>query len=198
MPIEFSRDNESFTTSDRLPVLPLRDLVLFPYVVIPLLVGRQASLAAVEAAVNADKHLLLVAQKNGEIQEPGADDLYRVGVVARVPPIRRLAERRHVGARSERPSGPGDDDHLQVVVGVQPASRRLQFLQRVRRQRIELVGTVEHDLAARAVNVHSNGVKVHGRGRYRDGGPPLGHPSVGCGYVPEPVTTMPPSLGPSG
>ncbi len=71
-------------------MLPLRDLVLFPYVVIPLLVGRQASLAAVEAAVNADKHLLLVAQKNGEIQEPGADDLYRVGVIARVLQVARV------------------------------------------------------------------------------------------------------------
>ncbi len=90
MPIEFTRDNESFTTSERLPVLPLRDLVLFPYVVIPLLVGRQASLAAVEAAVNADKHLFLVAQKSGEIQEPGADDLYRVGVIARVLQVARV------------------------------------------------------------------------------------------------------------
>ncbi len=90
MPIEFTRDNESFTTSERLPVLPLRDLVLFPYVVIPLLVGRQASLAAVEAAVNADKYLFLVAQRNGEIQEPGADDLYRVGVIARVLQVARV------------------------------------------------------------------------------------------------------------
>ena len=90
MPIEFTRDNESFTTSERLPVLPLRDLVLFPYVVIPLLVGRSASLAAVEAAVNADKHIFLVAQKNGEIQEPGADDLYRVGVIARVLQVARV------------------------------------------------------------------------------------------------------------
>ena len=90
MPIEFTRDNESFTTSERLPVLPLRDLVLFPYVVIPLLVGRAASLAAVEAAVNADKHIFLVAQKNPEIQEPGADDLYRVGVIARVLQVARV------------------------------------------------------------------------------------------------------------
>ncbi|MEX0909370.1 MAG: endopeptidase La [Gemmatimonadaceae bacterium] len=90
MPIEFTRDNESFTTSERLPVLPLRDLVLFPYVVIPLLVGRSASLAAVEAAVNADKHIFLVAQKNPETQEPGADDLYRVGVIARVLQVARV------------------------------------------------------------------------------------------------------------
>ncbi|MGK2933765.1 MAG: endopeptidase La [Gemmatimonadaceae bacterium] len=90
MPIEFTRDNESFTTSERLPVLPLRDLVLFPYVVIPLLVGRAASLAAVEAAVNADKHIFLVAQKNPETQEPGADDLYRVGVIARVLQVARV------------------------------------------------------------------------------------------------------------
>ena len=51
MPQTFQRDNESIATSDRIPVLPLRDVVIFPYVVIPLLVGRPASLAAIEAAL---------------------------------------------------------------------------------------------------------------------------------------------------
>ena len=67
-----------------MPVLPLRDVVLFPYVVMPLLVGRAASLSALEVANREDRVVLLVAQRDPEIQEPAAADLYRVGVVARV------------------------------------------------------------------------------------------------------------------
>ena len=86
----FQRDNESIPTSDRIPVLPLRDVVIFPYVVIPLLVGRPASLAAIEAALAEDKILLLVAQRDGEKQEPAAADLHRTGVVGRVVQVSRL------------------------------------------------------------------------------------------------------------
>ncbi|MEX2109175.1 MAG: endopeptidase La [Gemmatimonadaceae bacterium] len=90
MPQTFQRDNESIATSDRIPVLPLRDVVIFPYVVIPLLVGRPASLAAIEAALAEDKVILLVAQRDGEKQEPAAADLHRTGVVGRVVQVSRL------------------------------------------------------------------------------------------------------------
>ncbi|HET9775031.1 MAG TPA: endopeptidase La [Gemmatimonadaceae bacterium] len=86
----FQRDNESVPTSDRVPVLPLRDVVIFPYVVIPLLVGRPASLAAIEAALSEDKIILLVAQRDGEKQEPAAADLHRTGVIGRVIQVSRL------------------------------------------------------------------------------------------------------------
>ncbi len=86
----FLSDGQPFTTADRLPVLPLRDIVVFPYVVMPLLVGRAASLAALEAAGSADNLLLLVAQKDPEKQEPAAADLYRVGVIARVRQLSRM------------------------------------------------------------------------------------------------------------
>jgi len=86
----FQRDNESIPTSDRVPVLPLRDVVIFPYVVIPLLVGRPASLAAIEAALSEDKIILLVAQRDGEKQEPAAADLHRTGVIGRVIQVSRL------------------------------------------------------------------------------------------------------------
>jgi len=90
VPQTFQRDNESIATSDRIPVLPLRDVVIFPYVVIPLLVGRPASLAAIEAALAEDKVILLVAQRDGEKQEPAAADLHRTGVVGRVIQVSRL------------------------------------------------------------------------------------------------------------
>ena len=64
--------------------------MIFPYVVIPLLVGRQASLAAIDAAVEGDKFILLVAQKEGETQEPVAADLHRTGVLGRVLQVARL------------------------------------------------------------------------------------------------------------
>jgi len=90
LPQTFQRDNESILTSDRIPVLPLRDVVIFPYVVIPLLVGRPASLAAIEAALAEDKIILLVAQRDGEKQEPAAADLHRTGVIGRVVQVSRL------------------------------------------------------------------------------------------------------------
>jgi ATP-dependent Lon protease len=89
MPI-FPTDGPDLLTSDRLPVLPLRDVVVFPYVVMPLLVGRPASLAALEAGNEEDRFVLLVAQRDPETQEPAAADLYRVGVVARIRQMSRL------------------------------------------------------------------------------------------------------------
>lgn len=75
----------------RFSVLPLRDVVFFPYVVMPLLVGRQTSLMAVEEAIRReDKMILLVAQKDGDIQEPKAGDLYRNAVLGRIIQIARL------------------------------------------------------------------------------------------------------------
>src|SRR5690348_2077598 len=85
------RGDESFEVFERLPVLPLRDVVVFPYMVIPLLVGRQGSLAAVEKAVAGDRWIFLVAQRDGEVQEPHASTLYRTGVVGRVLQVSRLS-----------------------------------------------------------------------------------------------------------
>ena len=90
MPQEFTRDGEKVQAEARIPVLPLRDVVIFPYVVIPLLVGRQPSLAAIDSAVETDKLILLVAQKEGETQEPGAQDLHRTGVLGRILQVARL------------------------------------------------------------------------------------------------------------
>src|SRR5437764_2427427 len=88
----FPTDGPPLVTDERLPVLPLRDVVVFPYVVMPLLVGRTASLAAIEAANDEDRLVLLVAQRDAETQEPAAADLYRVGVVARVRQLSRLGQ----------------------------------------------------------------------------------------------------------
>src|SRR5688500_6228549 len=70
--------------TERLPVLPLRDVVFFPHVVMPLVVGRPASLAAINTAANGDGRLLLALQRDSDVQEPTASQLYRIGVVARI------------------------------------------------------------------------------------------------------------------
>jgi len=67
-----------------LPVLPLRDVVVFPHMVIPLFVGRVRSVAALEAAVNGSQRVLLVAQKDAAQDSPSPDDIYRVGAVAAI------------------------------------------------------------------------------------------------------------------
>ena len=76
--------------AERLPVLPLRDVVFLPHVVMPLVVGRTASLSAVNAAAAGDGLLLLVSQRDAEVQEPTAAQLFRVGVVARINQLAAL------------------------------------------------------------------------------------------------------------
>src|SRR3954469_14897844 len=86
----FPTDGPPLVTSERLPVLPLRDVVVFPYVVMPLLIGRSQSLAAVDAAAGDGNVVLLVAQRNADQQDPAAADLFRIGVVARLMQVVRL------------------------------------------------------------------------------------------------------------
>src|SRR5690242_13653711 len=97
MRITLARDNDQFEISERIPVLPLRDVVVFPHMVIPLLVGRAASLAAIEAAVAEENWVFLVAQRNAEVQDPAAADLFRVGVAGRVLQLVRMSNGTKIG-----------------------------------------------------------------------------------------------------
>ncbi|MEL1264959.1 endopeptidase La [Pseudoxanthomonas putridarboris] len=75
-----------------LPVLPLRDVVVFPHMVIPLFVGRDKSMRALEQAMEADKRILLLAQKSAETDDPAAADLYAVGTLAQVLQLLKLPD----------------------------------------------------------------------------------------------------------
>ncbi len=75
-----------------LPLLPLRDVVVYPHIVIPLFVGRPKSIKALEVAMEAGKHILLVAQKSASKDEPGTDDLYQVGSVASILQMLKLPD----------------------------------------------------------------------------------------------------------
>jgi len=74
------------------PVLPLRDVVVYPHMVIPLFVGREKSIEALEVAMRADRRIMLVAQKQADIDDPKADDLYRIGTVATILQLLKLPD----------------------------------------------------------------------------------------------------------
>src|SRR5918993_1501504 len=75
-----------------LPVLPLRDVVVFPHMVIPLFVGRDKSIRALDQAMEADKRILLVAQKSADTDAPGAKDLHEIGTLAQVLQLLKLPD----------------------------------------------------------------------------------------------------------
>lgn len=79
-------------TTIELPLLPLRDVVVYPHMVIPLFVGREKSIEALESAMGADKQILLVAQRDASDDDPGEDGLYRMGTVATVLQLLKLPD----------------------------------------------------------------------------------------------------------
>ncbi|WP_353211740.1 endopeptidase La [Rhodovarius sp.] len=81
-----------FKSGDLLLVLPLRDIVVFPHMIVPLFVGRDKSVRALEAVMRDDKQILLVAQKNAAQDDPGADDLYKIGTVSTVLQLLKLPD----------------------------------------------------------------------------------------------------------
>mgnify|MGYP003574282332 FL=1 len=86
--ITLNVDDLSQTT----PVLPLRDVVVYPHMVIPLFVGRERSISALDQAMQAGKQILLVAQKEADVDEPGADDIYRLGTLATILQLLKLPD----------------------------------------------------------------------------------------------------------
>ena len=87
-------DLEGLEIPDELPMMAVRDVVVFNYMIIPLFVGRPASVAAINEAMMKDKLLLLVTQKDASVDEPGSDDVYRVGMVSMVMRTLKLPDGR--------------------------------------------------------------------------------------------------------
>jgi len=86
------RVDDQIEIPERLPVIALRDLVFFPYLVLPLLIGRPRSVAALARADEFDRMLVVLAQKKAVVEDPGRDDLHRIGSVVRVVEITRLPD----------------------------------------------------------------------------------------------------------
>ena len=81
-----------FTEAVTLPLLPLRDVVVFPHMVIPLFVGRPKSIKALETAMDSGKHIMLVAQKSAAKDEPAFEDLYEIGAIASILQMLKLPD----------------------------------------------------------------------------------------------------------
>ena len=80
------------TQLSAIPILPLRDVVVYPHMVIPLFVGREKSIQALEAAMDKGKQILLVAQKSAAKDEPSQDDLYEIGTVSSILQLLKLPD----------------------------------------------------------------------------------------------------------
>jgi len=78
--------------NDNFPVLPLRDIVVFPHMIVPLFVGRDKSVRALEDVMKDDKQILLVAQKNASEDDPGKDDIYQIGTISTVLQLLKLPD----------------------------------------------------------------------------------------------------------
>ena len=85
---------EAIKIPDVLPVLPLKDLVIFPFIIVPLSVSREKSINAVDQALAENRVIMLTAQKDFQNEDPAEDDLYRVGTVAIIMRMLKLPDGR--------------------------------------------------------------------------------------------------------
>jgi len=90
--MENATSESAYGAEKLVPVLPLRDVVVYPHMVIPLFVGREKSIQALDNAMRDNKQILLVAQKDAEIDDPGFDDLYMVGTLSNILQLLKLPD----------------------------------------------------------------------------------------------------------
>ena len=86
------KDQDPKGGSLKVPLLPLRDVVVFPHMIVPLFVGREKSIAALETAMKSEKEIFMVAQKNAQKDEPSENDIYRVGTLGIIIQLLRLPD----------------------------------------------------------------------------------------------------------
>ena len=89
---EDKKTKDKAGAKEHYPVLPLRDIVVFPYMIVPLFVGREKSIAALEEVMRADKQILLAAQKNAGDDDPATDAIYEIGTLASVLQLLKLPD----------------------------------------------------------------------------------------------------------
>ncbi len=88
------KEEKEIVIPDTLPVLPVRDIVVFPYMIIPLFVGRDISIKAIDNALNSHRLILLLTQKDLSVETPGPDDLYQIGTVGMIMRMLKLPDGR--------------------------------------------------------------------------------------------------------
>ncbi|NOX21434.1 MAG: endopeptidase La [Nitrospirae bacterium] len=92
--VEILKEEKEIEIPDTLPVLPVRDIVIFPYMIIPLFVGREMSIKAIDQALSSNRLILLLTQKDLNIENPTPEDLYRVGTVGLIMRMLKLPDGR--------------------------------------------------------------------------------------------------------
>jgi len=125
--------------SQSLPVLPLRDIVVFPHMIVPLFVGRDKSVAALESAMAADKSIFLVSQLDPAEDDPDREALYELGVVATVLQLLKLPDgtvrvlvegRQRATLKALRQEGTHLSAEIEEVAEVEPEGAEVQALMR--------------------------------------------------------------------
>jgi len=89
---DFMKDSKKTDKIYKVPLLPLRDVVVFPYMIVPLFVGREKSISALESAMKYENEIFLVAQKSAQKDDPTEDDIYRIGTIAVIIQLLRLPD----------------------------------------------------------------------------------------------------------
>ncbi|WP_108651295.1 endopeptidase La [Dongshaea marina] len=118
-------NSERFEERNELPVLPLRDVVVYPHMVIPLFVGREKSIRCLEVAMEQDKKVLLIAQRDASVDEPTGDDLYQVGSLANILQLLKLPDGTvkvlvEGVQRAELKSLQGDEEYFTAEIELMP------------------------------------------------------------------------------
>jgi ATP-dependent Lon protease len=85
---------EEFHIPTRLPLLPIRDIVVFPFMIVPLFVGRDSSIKAVDESLSQDRMIMLATQKDSLVEDPSTEDIYSVGTVAMIMRMLKLPDGR--------------------------------------------------------------------------------------------------------
>ena len=122
----FDKDKNVAIIKNLVPLLPLRDIVVFPHMVVPLFVGREKSIKALEEAMNQEKYILLSAQKNAKVNDPKEEEIYRIGTLSQIVQLLRLP-----------------DGTVKVLVEGKKRARIKQFLPNVQYFLVEVEEMVE-------------------------------------------------------
>ena len=123
---------------ERLPVLPLRDTVVFPFIIMPLSVARESSKAAVDAALAENRTIFLVAQKDKEVENPGERDLMEIGTAAVIMRMLKLPDQRirilvqGIARAHLRKIHPGDGHQMATVEKIEEQQFEKDSLEKVR------------------------------------------------------------------
>ncbi|MCU7861904.1 MAG: LON peptidase substrate-binding domain-containing protein, partial [Candidatus Thiodiazotropha sp. (ex Lucinoma kastoroae)] len=89
---EYSESTKTIPQNNVVPVLPLRDVVVYPHMVIPLFVGRDKSIQALDSAMQSNKQILLAAQKSADVDDPDVSDMYAIGTLANILQLLKLPD----------------------------------------------------------------------------------------------------------